>query len=576
MTITWQSVAAGGNGATSSSITYPTSSAGDLFVVHGSGGSSANNAIAYAGTGFTALSPQSWNTNGTFGVDAGPRRTAAWWKEALGTESGFQNVSLSGGSCVTGSLHHFTSDVGDWDIVHVVGDDSTEPPDTSLSITFPSIDLAPGDLILLAITENVDTATLSSPSISATGIGFGTITSRVSRAQTTGNDQRHIAYTIPVDSGSGSVAVTFSWTASTACNAAAVLVRIRDTTAGGPVSGTASLVYGGSVAVTGQPTRLGTGSAAYGGSVTATGQAQRLGTAALAYGGTVTATGTIPPETGTAALAYGGSVAAVGQAQRLGTGVLAYGGAVAATGEAQRLGTVALDYGGTVTATGTIRGAVTGTATLAYGGSVAATAAPAELGTGTLAYGGAVAATGTPVRLGIGALAYGGTVTGTGQTPGGPILGTGSLVYGGSLAGTGLVRRSGTGALGYGGAVAATGYPVEVGTSALGYGGVVAGAGTAVRLGAGALAYGGVLEVSGLPAGLGAAGLVYGGVLVAAGTAVRLGTSVLAYGGSVAAVPMDLDPSRPAVIGRAAFGRLARPRFGVITVRPGRQGRIGF
>jgi fibronectin-binding autotransporter adhesin len=350
--------------------------------------------------------------------------------------------------------------------------------------------------------------------------------------------------------------------------------------------GTGTGSYGGSITATGTPTRLGTGTGSYGGSVTAAGTAQRLGTGSLDYGGTVAATGTIPPVEGTGSLDYGGSVSGSGTPTRLGTGTLAYGGSVAATGvtrgavtgvvtlayggsvagtgQAARLGTGSLDYGGSVAATG--QAALSGTAALAYGGSVAATGQVQHLGTGTLGYGGSVAATGSRTGSGTGAGSYGGTVTATGQVT---RLGTGTLAYGGTVTGTGTIPTGavlGTGAAVYGGSVAATGAPVRIGSAVASYGGAVAGAGTAVRVGAVSVGYGGTVAATGQPVRFGVVTLAYGGTVAGAGQRQRLGTVVAAYGGTLTG--FGFDPSAPRAPLPPAAGRLRlTSRAGGFTVR---------
>jgi len=150
---------------------------------------------------------------------------------ADGSESGNVTVTIAGdtnNSC-RGTIHRFTKSQSSytWDVVCHGGADSTSG--TGFSVTAgAAISFAPGDHLLIAVSQRVDSATQSAQSITASGITFGTRTNRATTAVTTGHDHRHVVDTVPVSSGSASVAPVWAYTASAACSGGCVFVRLRE------------------------------------------------------------------------------------------------------------------------------------------------------------------------------------------------------------------------------------------------------------------------------------------------------------------------------------------------------------
>ena len=99
----------------------------------------------------------------------------------------------------------------------------------------------------------------------------------------------------------------------------------------GPITGTASLGYGGAATATGVVAAIGVATLGYGGGVASAGTPQAEGTSALLYGGVVAATGTVGGN-GTVVLAYGGSASAAGTCQRLGVSTTNYSTSLVAVG----------------------------------------------------------------------------------------------------------------------------------------------------------------------------------------------------------------------------------------------------
>jgi hypothetical protein len=86
--------------------------------------------------------------------------------------------------------------------------------------------MAAGDLLLYAIATDVDSATHSAQSLTASGLTF-TRTNRASAAVTSGNDHRHVVETATM-TGSGTSAPTYSATLSASASGVAGFLRIRE------------------------------------------------------------------------------------------------------------------------------------------------------------------------------------------------------------------------------------------------------------------------------------------------------------------------------------------------------------
>jgi len=215
--------------ATTIPAVYPSGiTAGQLLVLTVSWGNSAGTApTTPSGWGFQGTAN---NTTGTFGTDTGPRRVSVYAKIADGTETGTLNVTATGNNTGGASIIRLahTNAGYDWAVAVSTGADSTAG--TGVSVTGGStIAFQAGDLMVISVGQLVDNSTQSAKSITATGITFGTLTNRASVAITTGSDMRHIVDTVPVSSGSGTVAPVYAYTASSATTQAAVVfLRVRE------------------------------------------------------------------------------------------------------------------------------------------------------------------------------------------------------------------------------------------------------------------------------------------------------------------------------------------------------------
>ena len=225
--VTFGAIGTGANGGTSVLPSYPTGiTAGALLVLCVSSGGTASP---------TPSTPSGWTaqgsyvtTDGTYGIDTGPRRVTVFTKIADGTETGTLSVTITGGDSCRGSIMRVSKGQASyaWDVAATGGNYSAAG--TAVSVAGGAIDFAPGDLVIISNCQRVDTATQSAQQLAASGITFGTRTNRASVAVTTGNDHRHVIDSLPVTTGTASVAPTWSYTASAACSAAVHVLRIRE------------------------------------------------------------------------------------------------------------------------------------------------------------------------------------------------------------------------------------------------------------------------------------------------------------------------------------------------------------
>lgn len=231
-TVTFGAIGTGANGGTTVAPSYPAGiTAGQYLTCEVTSGAT-NSETPTTPSGWTLLATGA-STDGTFGVDAGPRRATVFGKVADGTETGTLTVSITNGNSCRGTISRWTKTGGDTWVVDGYGaNDSTSG--TGVSMTFASVNWHDGDAVEVVTGQRVDNATQSAQSLTATGITFGTRTNRAATAVTTGNDIRHTVDTFAAITGadpSEDAAPTWAYTASAAASAGGVLVRLRAYTA---------------------------------------------------------------------------------------------------------------------------------------------------------------------------------------------------------------------------------------------------------------------------------------------------------------------------------------------------------
>lgn len=230
-TVTFQAIGTGANGSTTVAPTWPTTANGYKALAVITSGSTGD-ATPTAPDGTWTLEGTAATTDGTYGVDAGPRRVTVFSRDCDGTETGTVTFSISGGDTCRGTISVFSkSGSGAW-VIQVQGANDSGAH-TGISMTGASMNWNTGDAVLVANAQRVDNATQSSQSLTASGVTFGTRTNRAATAVTTGNDHRHSVDTFAAISGTSNVnaAPTWAYTASAAASSASVIVRLREYTA---------------------------------------------------------------------------------------------------------------------------------------------------------------------------------------------------------------------------------------------------------------------------------------------------------------------------------------------------------
>jgi hypothetical protein len=230
-TVSFGAIGTGANGSTSVAPSYPTGITAGQYLLCVVTSGATNSEVPTTPSGWTLLATGA-STDGTFGVDTGPRRVTVFGKVADGTESGTLTISITNGNTCRATISRFTkAGAGAWVVDAQGGNDSTSG--TGFSVTFGSMNWNTGDVAIVAVGQRVDTVTQSAQSLTASGVTFGARTNRASTAVTTGNDHRHVVDTFAAVSGTSNVdaAPTWAFTGSAACSGGAVIVRLREYTA---------------------------------------------------------------------------------------------------------------------------------------------------------------------------------------------------------------------------------------------------------------------------------------------------------------------------------------------------------
>lgn len=232
-TPTFGAVGTGANGSTTVAPSYPAGiTAGDYLLAVVTSGATNSETPSDSGSKWGSPLATGASTDGTFGIDTGPRRVTVFGCIADGTETGTYTFNITNGNTCRGTIYRFSkSGSGTWQVSAQGGDDSTSG--TGFSVTTASINWNTGDIAIVAVGQRVDTATQSAQSLTASGVTFGARTNRATTAVTTGNDHRHVVDTFANVTGTSNVdaAPTWAYTASAACSGGCVVVRLREYTA---------------------------------------------------------------------------------------------------------------------------------------------------------------------------------------------------------------------------------------------------------------------------------------------------------------------------------------------------------
>jgi hypothetical protein len=235
MTISFGAIGAkSAGGTTSVNVDYPT-------------GISAGHALVLADCGWPAAAGVNAITNWTVGqttggtgssADAHDTTLALFYKTtgATGSESGTLAVGRGGTpNGQLGVMARYTSTggftFGSFELAG--GADNTHGADRSIT-TSVNLTLAVGDVLVAGVAMDTDAAlTITSPTFTASGITFGSVTARTTVGAggvATGNDGNVEIFDAAVTAGSGTVAVTFAFTCATSQCGGVRIVKLREAT----------------------------------------------------------------------------------------------------------------------------------------------------------------------------------------------------------------------------------------------------------------------------------------------------------------------------------------------------------
>lgn len=230
----YQSLGTAATGTTTCSPSYPSmtgaTSATALYLFITGRSNTANTAPAITGGGWTLVGQLEGGT-GTWASGTGTRRVDVYRKTTVtGSESGTITVTLSGSANNTlrAQIMRVDAPVAGYTLTEVwtSGSDTTNGTGYSAAGS-SSLAIAPNDLIVTVTAQNLATGTGSSRSVTATGITFGTLTNVADASVTNGNQHRSIINTIPVNSGSATVAPTYAYTISASGSGPTGFMRVR-------------------------------------------------------------------------------------------------------------------------------------------------------------------------------------------------------------------------------------------------------------------------------------------------------------------------------------------------------------
>lgn len=223
-------------GTTSVTVALPaTPQAGDVHVIFV--GAKPYNAVINVPAGWNLITGTD-GANGTVAnaIDLG---SVVWKAFYRVWQSGDTNpaVSVTTGNVALGVAHRYRPSAGATINTPIGAKGSDTTSGTGYSITTDaSLALAANDVISHFSVIAGNNATFATPTLSATGITFGTVTENPATEGTTasGNDLEASAATSTISAGTGTVTVTGGWTLSVAQTGGGAIVRIRETAPVGP------------------------------------------------------------------------------------------------------------------------------------------------------------------------------------------------------------------------------------------------------------------------------------------------------------------------------------------------------
>lgn len=181
--------------------------------------------------------PAGWQTvgqnqggAGTNGAGTGPTRVGVFFREKTAAWSTPPSFTVTSGNSSAAASYRFSKDTETyWSHENRNATYNSAAADTSLGPINESLDLVPGDWVMVAISNQDDAPTWSGQSITATGFTFSAITEFADNiGTTTGNDVGGAFWGAEVLTGSGTAALAVSATASAASTGAVVIFRLGE------------------------------------------------------------------------------------------------------------------------------------------------------------------------------------------------------------------------------------------------------------------------------------------------------------------------------------------------------------
>ena len=235
--ITYQTPGALAYSATSIAVPYPASIAANnlLILIVGQKPTTANGGTVTTPSGWTLITSLTGagGYGTTLGADTGNTNVFAYYKVAVGGETGTLAVTVGTTSVAWGQMYRLSGAAGStWNVAAATGSDITAG---SVSVAFNSNPgVTANDLIIGALVIPTDVTTpaqFSAEALTQAGITFGTVTEISEPDSTTGNDIGGVTFRAPVSSGTATGNPTFTATAggtTTNVRGPAVFIRIRE------------------------------------------------------------------------------------------------------------------------------------------------------------------------------------------------------------------------------------------------------------------------------------------------------------------------------------------------------------
>lgn len=181
---------------------------------------------------------------GSEGAGSGTALAQVWWRLATGSESAGPTMATTfggGGPVGWAAILSFSKDaVKSWATPVMARGSLNTGGSTAISCAATdTIQVEPGDVIVVTAFYNFNTPTFASHALAATGITFDTAVEIADSGSSTGNDMRRVVTFHEVLTGSDTVTLTYTGTASTS-NAngpagAFVFTRLREVSSASPI-----------------------------------------------------------------------------------------------------------------------------------------------------------------------------------------------------------------------------------------------------------------------------------------------------------------------------------------------------